>query len=62
MKLLFNLVDVKNVKSTLHFHFSFPLVTFSHVSISSIDVFFCVFRECLSLYSIPGAGMRLVLY
>ena len=59
--LLFKLMDLENVKLILHFHFSFALVTFSHVFISSCDIFY-FFRECLSSFSTRGAGTRLVLY
>ena len=59
-ELLFNLVDVENVISFPFFVSSCG--SFSHVFISSCDVFFCFFRECLSFSWTPGAGTRLVLY
>ena len=59
-ELLFNLVDVENVISFPFFVSSCG--SFSHVFISSCDVFFFFSRECLSFSSTPGAGTRLVLY
>ena len=58
--LLCKLMDLEHLKSTLDFHFSFPLVIFSHVFISSCDIFY-FFRECFSSFSTLCAGSSLVL-